>query len=105
MPQPKPANPLFVIRKIKLISLIWFCTSAPIYAQKNASAEVIYNSQNGREWFFEENMGQLEGTNGQPAPDIKYYGTSDNIGMYCATQKISFIFSHNLTGDTYKQPT
>src|SRR6185312_13159219 len=43
--------------------------------------------------FFEENQGQLMDENRKVITDVKYYGHSNGVYLYCKAGMISFVFT------------
>jgi gliding motility-associated-like protein len=75
-------------RKIIILCLLFVSTGAiagnPVLLQQNCL---------NKNWSFAENKGQLTDPSGNLSPEIKYYGYSSGISLYCMPGMISFVFT------------
>jgi hypothetical protein len=74
--------------KITLLSIILLW---PLFSIAQSAA--IDNFQKAHQWTFVENKGQLTNQNGASLSELKYYGESAGVKVYCFKDHISFIFT------------
>jgi hypothetical protein len=72
--------------------LCFYNTGSWAQASDNSTLK-NYNSLFGAQnWAFEENMGQLSDPSGANISDIKFFGKSAGVQVYCKTGGLSFVF-------------
>jgi len=64
-------------------------------AGNNISTVTASKLLNQKKWSFEQNLGQFKDANGATNWDIKYYGKSAGVQVFCMSNKLSFVFSQS----------
>jgi hypothetical protein len=81
------SNEMTILYFLSLLVLLVNAT----YASNGISKSWV-NNLNRQQWLFTENKGQLTGNIGNQ--DIKFYGNSGGVYIYCKPGMISFIFAN-----------
>ena len=59
----------------------------------SSSVQAIELMHQNKALYFEENKGQLMDANRKAISDVKYYGHSNGVYLYCKPAMISFVFT------------
>ena len=86
-------KPFFLLSGLICLISISFNSFASNGSKPNTSVQATELMHKSKGLFFEENKGQLMDENRKAITDVKYYGHSNGVYLYCKPGMLSFVFT------------
>ncbi len=98
----KPPPLLLAVICLFLISFNSFASNP---SKPSGPAQPTELMQQNKALLFEENIGQLMDENHNPITEVRYYGHSNGVNLYCKPGMISFIFTKTENDEKISEAT